>query len=86
MNLLPIVGKVLVGHGLKNDLIALGIEHPLSSMRDTSNYAKFQRRDGSTHSLKKLAKQWLNKDIQPKSKSHSAKCEFHHLQLSYGLE
>lgn len=75
-------GKVLIGHGLKNDLMSLGIQHPFESMRDTANYKKFQRGDGSTYSLKQLAKHWLQKDIQSRRKRHSARyeaCYYHML-------
>jgi len=31
-------GKILIGHGLENDLKALGIKHPWCDMRDTAAY------------------------------------------------
>lgn len=34
--------KVLVGHGLENDLAALGIVHPWYQIRDTATYHPFQ--------------------------------------------
>jgi RNA exonuclease 4 len=34
-------GKILVGHGLENDLVALNIFHPWSDMRDTAQYGPF---------------------------------------------
>lgn len=73
MNTLLSTGKPLVGHGLQNDLNALKIQHPAELVRDTVKYPKFQRRDGTTLSLRKLAKLWLQQDIQPSSKPHSAR-------------
>ena len=35
--------KILVGHGLDNDLRALGIDHPWLMMRDTAYYQPFMR-------------------------------------------
>lgn len=34
-------GRVLVGHALKNDLMALGIGHPWYDIRDTAKYAPY---------------------------------------------
>ena len=36
-------GKVLIGHGLENDLKALGISHPWTDIRDTAKYTPFMR-------------------------------------------
>lgn len=38
-----LMDKVLVGHGLVNDLTALGMDHPRSCIRDTTRYEPFQR-------------------------------------------
>eukprot|EP00586_Coscinodiscus_wailesii_P000675 CAMPEP_0172483966 /NCGR_PEP_ID=MMETSP1066-20121228/11213_1 /TAXON_ID=671091 /ORGANISM="Coscinodiscus wailesii, Strain CCMP2513" /LENGTH=318 /DNA_ID=CAMNT_0013248187 /DNA_START=205 /DNA_END=1161 /DNA_ORIENTATION=- len=34
-------GKVLIGHGLKNDLQALGLTHPWFNVRDTAKYEPY---------------------------------------------
>lgn len=62
-------GKVLVGHGLQNDLRVLCIHsHPVQLIRDTSTYWRFMRRraDGSlaARSLKVLSLQFLGQSIQ----------------------
>jgi len=36
-------GKILIGHGLQNDLDAIGITHPWSDTRDTTTFAPFMR-------------------------------------------
>lgn len=72
-------GKVLIGHGLRNDFAALGIhDHPWHDVRDTARYEPFMRRlrpneynptpyDNATHVPKKLrilAKDKLRMEIQ----------------------
>ncbi|CAH2064881.1 unnamed protein product, partial [Iphiclides podalirius] len=58
-------GKVLVGHSLKNDLRVLFLSHPKRNIRDTSKYKPFKKiTNGSTPSLKRLAKEILGIDIQ----------------------
>ncbi|KAM3955134.1 uncharacterized protein ACR2FA_010880 [Aphomia sociella] len=60
-----IKGRVLVGHSLKNDLSVLFLSHPKRNIRDTSRYKPFRKiTKGSTPSLKRLAKEILNIDIQ----------------------
>ncbi|CAH0731183.1 unnamed protein product, partial [Brenthis ino] len=60
-----IKGKVLVGHSLKNDLGVLFLSHPKRNIRDTSRYKPFRKiTKGSTPSLKRLAKEILNIEIQ----------------------
>mmetsp|Transcript_21877 Transcript_21877/g.32549 ORF Transcript_21877/g.32549 Transcript_21877/m.32549 type:complete len:590 (-) Transcript_21877:272-2041(-) len=34
-------GKILIGHGLENDLCALGLTHPWCDVRDTARYAPY---------------------------------------------
>ena len=36
-------GKILIGHGLDNDLRALGLSHPWTDVRDTATYAPLMR-------------------------------------------
>jgi DNA polymerase III epsilon subunit-like protein len=70
-------GKVLIGHALKNDLIALEITHPWSMTRDTGKYEPFMQvrfNDGVfwPRKLKDLVKERLERDIQIAGKPHSA--------------
>lgn len=72
-----IYGKILVGHGLENDLAALQMQHPWWLTRDTAYYQPFmQRREYNGESmfvprrLKDLCKEKLNKDIQLFGKAH----------------
>jgi hypothetical protein len=64
--------RVLVGHGIYNDLKLLGVEHPSKLLRDTINCPLFQR-NGYAQSLKLLALQHLDLNIQRRSAVHSAK-------------
>ena len=65
-----IKGKILLGHGLKNDLSALMLKHSKSMMRDTAYYKPFMRphekKKGKykSRSLKDLVKEYLKIDIQ----------------------
>merc|ERR1712048_1119832 len=68
-------GKILVGHALKNDLHALGVDHPWYDTRDTAKYEPFMKvrfDDGVLwpRSLKDLMKEKLRKEIQSEGKSH----------------
>merc|ERR1712176_249012 len=68
-------GKILVGHGLKNDLRALDITHPWYNLRDTAKYEPFMKtrfRDGVLwpRALKDLTKEKLGRDIQVCGKAH----------------
>ncbi|MCJ1375058.1 3'-5' exonuclease [Loxospora ochrophaea] len=57
--------RILVGHAVRNDLDALMLGHPRRDIRDTSRYPGFKKlAGGRTPSLKKLAKDLLNVDIQ----------------------
>lgn len=67
-------GKILVGHGLQNDLECLGVAHPWYMIRDTAYYEPFMKIHYgalSPRKLKDLAKEKLQKDIQMMGKSHS---------------
>ena len=67
-------GKVLVGHGLKNDLRALLLSHPSSQVRDTALHRPFQWRSGegkwNPKKLKHLVHQQLSLDIQREGVAH----------------
>ncbi len=56
--------RLLVGHGLQNDLRSLGLRHPESLTRDTMRYAAFQSQRGHARKLKALALELLGRDIQ----------------------
>jgi RNA exonuclease 4 len=62
-------GRILVGHGLKNDLHVLGIHHPKNDVRDTAKYPPLMvpKHNSTLHksqSLKSLAMDHLGLDIQ----------------------
>jgi len=65
--------KILVGHGLENDLHVLGINHPWWLIRDTACYQPFmnQRFEMWTpRKLKDLVLELLGKEIQEAGKPH----------------
>lgn len=74
-----LMGKVLIGHGLTNDLKVIGIDHPWTDVRDTATYQPFMRERqsenaGVTHcprKLRDLAWEQLGTQIQVMGKSHS---------------
>ena len=68
-------GMILVGHGLKADLRALGITHPWYDTRDTGKYEPFMKvrfDDGILwpRKLKELAKEKLGRDVQQEGVAH----------------
>lgn len=70
-------GKILIGHGLQNDLDVIGITHPWSDTRDTTTYAPFMRSctiDGQCllrpRKLRDLAYEKLGQQIQANCESH----------------
>uniref|UniRef100_A0A7S4K680 RNA exonuclease 4 n=1 Tax=Odontella aurita TaxID=265563 RepID=A0A7S4K680_9STRA len=70
-------GKVLVGHGLKNDLKALFASHPRSDIRDTAAYRPFMRpgRGGGRlrpRKLRDLAAEYANVTVQGEGEAHSS--------------
>lgn len=72
--LFMIEGKILVGHGLQNDLKCLEIDHPWTLIRDTAVYEPFMKDHHGTiapRKLKELAKERLNREIQVPGKAHS---------------
>jgi RNA exonuclease 4 len=57
-------GRVLVGHGVKNDLAVLVLSHPRKDIRDTSHHLPFRERSkGGIPSLKRLANDILGIEI-----------------------
>ena len=73
-------GKILVGHGLENDLKVMGIQHPWCDIRDTANYAPFMRTISKENDekilcprkLRDLVLENLNRKIQVIGKAHSS--------------
>lgn len=71
-------GKLLVGHGLKNDLRVLGITHPWQMTRDTAKYQPFMKvrfEDGILwpRGLKDLCQEKLNREVQVYGRPHCPK-------------
>mmetsp|Transcript_32157 Transcript_32157/g.75646 ORF Transcript_32157/g.75646 Transcript_32157/m.75646 type:complete len:289 (-) Transcript_32157:124-990(-) len=67
-------GHILVGHGLENDLLALGINHPWWMIRDTACYEPFMNNRFNVlmpRKLKDLVYDHLGKEIQEFGKPHS---------------
>jgi len=67
--------KILIGHGLKNDLSVLEISHPWYQIRDTTKYKPFMKVQSKygillPRKLKELAKEWLGQDIQHSGRPH----------------
>ena len=61
-------GKILVGHGLRNDLKALLLTHPWTHIRDTAAYRPYCRPSKDGHMkprrLVHLVQEYLGVDIQ----------------------
>ncbi|KAH9256102.1 hypothetical protein BASA81_005878 [Batrachochytrium salamandrivorans] len=68
-------GKIVVGHGLKNDFEVLMIEHPKHLIRDTSYFRPFMTKDGKPRKLKILALELLKCPIQEGRKGHDPKID-----------
>lgn len=71
-------GKLLVGHGLKNDLRVLGITHPWQMTRDTAKYQPFMKvrfEDGILwpRGLRDLCQEKLNREVQVYGRPHCPK-------------
>eukprot|EP00775_Hariotina_reticulata_P011421 gene11421-11567_t len=56
--------QLLVGHGLAKDLSALGLAHPKELQFDTMTHNAFCNKAGNAKSLKQLAQQYLNRQVQ----------------------
>ncbi len=55
-----ILGRIVIGHGLRHDFKAMVLNHPRKDLRDTAQYAKFRSlMHGKTPSLKFLAGQFF---------------------------
>ncbi len=72
-----ITDKILVGHALKNDLRALGLNHPWMATRDTAKYEPFMQTRFNDNilwprKLKSLASEKLGREIQREGEPHSA--------------
>jgi len=71
-----LMGKILVGHALKNDLSALMISHPRSDIRDTARYKPFMRATGRSggklrpRKLRDLVYENLGMRIQVEGEAH----------------
>lgn len=71
-----LMGKILVGHALKNDFSALMLDHPRADIRDTARYRPFMRPSGRgggkmrPRKLRDLVKQHLGLDIQVQGEEH----------------
>jgi RNA exonuclease 4 len=68
-------GKILIGHGLENDLKALGIKHPWCDMRDTAAYRPLMKEvlPGmfAPKKLRDLALDVLGLKIQEPGRAHN---------------
>merc|ERR1712241_572154 len=72
-------GKILIGHGLENDLTVIGLNHPICDIRDTATYNPYMqiisRCEGAQvyrpRKLKDLTWEILGAKIQVIGTSHS---------------
>lgn len=66
--------KILVGHGLDNDLAVLGVTHPWYNIRDTATYIPLQRMNRfgrpCPRRLRDLAYSYLGLTIQKSGQPH----------------
>jgi RNA exonuclease 4 len=66
--------KILVGHGLKNDLRVLNMSHPWQDTRDTTKYEPFMKRDVNNllipRKLRDLSLDKIGVKIQADGKPH----------------
>ena len=68
----PAVPRVLVGHGLENDMKVLHMSHPAALLRDTAIYPPLQRATtkGRAHKLRSLVSLHLGYEIQTTGAAH----------------
>jgi RNA exonuclease 4 len=69
-----IEGKILVGHGLSNDLDCLELEHPWNLVRDTAYYEPFMKNHYGQmrpRKLKELSEEKLQREVQVDGQAHS---------------
>ncbi|KAI5077646.1 hypothetical protein GOP47_0007470 [Adiantum capillus-veneris] len=59
-----ILGRVLVGHSLRNDLKILYLSHPKKDMRDTAAYPPLRSLNGRPQALRHIASDLLGVQIQ----------------------
>lgn len=72
-----LLNKILVGHGLENDLKALALAHPWQQIRDTALHEPFMRFDVHTGTLRSqklrdLTKHYLRRSIQEEGSYHDS--------------
>jgi len=72
--------QLLVGHGLAKDLAALELVHPPGLQFDTMTYTAFCNKAGNAKSLKQLAQQYLNRQIQATTVKHRRRDSKHKLK------
>ena len=65
-------GKLLVGHGLVNDLKVFHLNHPWHMIRDSATYQPLLRFNLQPRRLKELARVELGLLIQPDGKEHDS--------------
>jgi len=58
-----LMGRILVGHGLKNDLRVLALSHPWHDVRDTAKYEPFMR-PAESHDISPLNASHLPKKLR----------------------
>jgi len=57
-------GRILVGHDIKHDLLALLLDHPISAVRDTARFSQFRKYGhGRKPALRNLAQEILGVEI-----------------------
>lgn len=59
-----ILGRVLVGHSLRNDFKVLFLSHPKKDIRDTAVYLPLRNANGGTRALRHIAEELLGVKIQ----------------------
>lgn len=82
-----LAGKLLIGHGLSNDLAVLNLRHPPHMIRDTSLYMPYMKDFGSgvvrSRSLRELVREYCGKSIQ--AGEHDSVEDARAAMMLYGL-